>query len=50
LYRVDPAVPLAVNGTTGQVTIPYLANPNFGGRLALRTPGRMMRIGLRVNY
>jgi hypothetical protein len=50
LYRVDSATPLAVNGATGQVTVPYAANPNFGRQLSLRTPGRVVRVGLRVNY
>ena len=50
LYGVDPATPLTVNGSTGRTTIPYVANANFGQQLSLRTPGRVVRVGLRVNY
>jgi hypothetical protein len=49
LYAVDPAVPLVV-GAGGQVTVPLVVNPNFGRRLVLKTPGRTVRLGLRVNH
>jgi hypothetical protein len=49
LYSVDPAAPLTV-GAGGQVTVPLVVNPNFGRRLVLKTPGRTVRFGLRVNH
>jgi hypothetical protein len=48
LYTVDPAAPLAKTG--GRVTIPYVVNPNFGKLLVNQTPGRVVRVGLRVSY
>lgn len=50
LYAVDPATPLSVDAVSGQVTVPLVANPNFGRPMTLRTPGRTIRVGLRVNH
>lgn len=50
LLLVDPAVPLSVDPSSGVVTVPFLANPDFGGILARPAPGRAVRLGLRVNY
>jgi hypothetical protein len=50
LYNVDPAAVLGVDNTTRRVTIPYVVNPHFGKQLRLLSPGRVVRVGLRVNY
>ena len=50
LYVINPAVPLTTNVATGAVTVPLLANAGFGNVLVHRSPGRELRIGLRVNY
>jgi hypothetical protein len=41
IFAVDPA---------GSVTIPFLANPDFGTLLSRRTDPRMLRVGLRLEY
>jgi len=48
LYTVDPNTPLS--NVAGRVTIPYVANPHFGKQLVNRATGRVVRVGLRVNY
>lgn len=48
LYLVDPAGSLARGA--GTVTLPLLANPNFGRPLADAAPGRILRLGFRISY
>jgi len=50
LYLVDPSKTLSINAATGVVTVPLVANPDFGKILVRETPGRAFRLGLRVNY
>ncbi len=50
LYLVDPTGTLTTNAAAGTVTVPLVANPEFGNLLVHRTTGRELRIGLRVNY
>lgn len=50
LYLVDRSRALSTDPTTGQITVPLVANPNFGRLLVRRTAGRLWRVGLRVNY
>ena len=50
LYLVDPAGTLAVNGATGTVTVPLVANPDFGKVLARSTPGATVQAGLRLEF
>lgn len=50
LYLVDPSRTLTRNDDTGSITVPLIANPNFGELLVRRTPGRILRLGLRVNF
>ncbi len=50
LYLVDSSRSLTVNQATGVVEVPLIANPHFGEPLVRRTPGRMLRLGIRVNY
>lgn len=49
LYLVDPNGTLLDDGA-GHVTVPLVANPNFGQPLARRSTGRALRVGLRINY
>jgi hypothetical protein len=50
LYLVDPSRALSQDPATGAVTVPLIVNPNFGERVARRTTGRRLRVGIRVNY
>jgi hypothetical protein len=50
LYLVDPAGALATDPVTGVVTVPLVANPNFGNAIRRYGQGRYLRIGVRVNY
>src|SRR5690606_18888633 len=50
LYLVDSSRSLTVDPGTGNVDVPLIANPHFGEPLVRRTPGRMLRLGIRVNY
>ncbi|MDH3458170.1 MAG: TonB-dependent receptor [Gemmatimonadota bacterium] len=50
LLLVDPSGTVVRNPTTGDVTIPFLVNNNFGEPMAYRAAGRRARIGLKVNY
>ena len=50
LYLVDRARTIATDPVTGVVTVPLVANPNFGRLLVRRAPDRVFRIGLRVTY
>lgn len=46
---VDPNGVFAVDAS-GNVTIPLIANPDFGTLLSRRTDPRMVRVGLRLEY
>lgn len=48
LYLVDPGAPLGVSGA--RVTVPLVANPNFGEPLGRRTAGRLLRLGVSLNW
>lgn len=48
LYLVDPAGTLQSSG--GRVTVPLVANPNFGDPIARFATGRTIRIGFQVSY
>jgi hypothetical protein len=50
VYLVDREGSLAVDATTGEVTVPLVTNGNFGEPIVRRGVGRALRIGLRVNY
>ncbi len=50
LYLVDPTRTMAVNAATGVVTVPLVANPNFGKLLVRRSPGAGVRAGLRFEF
>ena len=50
LYLVDPARALATNAATGVVTVPLVANPNFGKLLYRRSPAAVARVGLRLDF
>ncbi|HTT66631.1 MAG TPA: carboxypeptidase-like regulatory domain-containing protein [Gemmatimonadales bacterium] len=49
LYLIDPTRALTTNGV-GVVTVPLVANPNFGKVLARSTPGATVQAGLRFNF
>jgi len=46
---VDPTGVFAVDAS-GNVTMPLVANPNFGTLLSKRTDPRLVRVGLRLEY
>lgn len=48
LVLVDRTGTLTTNPLTGVTTIPLVVNPNFGERLADRSPGILWRVGLRI--
>jgi hypothetical protein len=50
LVLIDAARTIQVNSTTGNITVPLVANPNFGQPLLQRGSGRMLRIGIQVNH
>jgi len=50
LYLVDATRALTTNSVTGVVTVPLVANPNFGKLLVRRSPGAGVRAGLRFNF
>jgi len=49
LYLVDATKATSTNSVTGVVTVPLVANPNFGKLLVRRSPGAGVRAGLRFN-
>lgn len=49
LVLVDPNGATLTN-SAGRVTLPLLANPNFGSLLIRRNDGRTVRVGLRMEY
>jgi len=50
LFLVDPNGTVTTDPATGNVNIPLVVNPNFGKPTYRLTPGRILRVGLRVNY
>ena len=50
LYLVDPSRALSSNAATGVVTVPLVANPNFGKLLYRRSPAAGVRAGLRLAF
>lgn len=50
LYLVDGSAALVRDPATGTVTVPLVANPDFGRAIRRYGSGRYLRIGLRVNY
>ena len=50
LYLVDPTKTISTNAATGVVTVPLVANPNFGKLLVRRSPGATVRAGLRFTF
>ncbi len=50
LYLVDPDAGITTDENTGRVTLPLVANENFGQALGRMAQGRVLRIGFRVNY
>jgi hypothetical protein len=50
LYLVDGAASLVTDPAAGTVTVPLAANPRFGQTLSRRATGRLVRLGVRVNY
>jgi hypothetical protein len=50
LYLVDPAGSITTDPATGTVTVPLVANPNFGKAIRRYGSGRALRFGIRVNY
>jgi hypothetical protein len=50
LYLVDPAQATTIDPQTGAVTVPLVGNGDFGRPVVRRGPGRLLRLGLRVNY
>ena len=50
LYLVDRTGTLARAAAAGTVTVPLVANPDFGRAIRRYGSGRYLRIGLRVNY
>jgi hypothetical protein len=48
LLLVDRTGAVMRNPTTGVTSVPYIVNPNFGQRLADRSPGVLWRVGLRI--
>ena len=47
---INPATALTINAATGAVSIPYMANPNFGTLLRRGGEPRVVRLGLRVEH
>ena len=50
LYLVERNTALVKDPVAGTVTVPLVANDDFGKPLAQRGTGRALRFGLRVNY
>lgn len=50
LYLVDPAGSVVADPVARTVTLPLIANPEFGESLARRTTGRTLRVGLSFNW
>jgi hypothetical protein len=50
LYLVDRTKTLVTSPLTGVVTVPLVANPNFGKLLVRQTGAQVLRAGIRVSY
>ena len=50
LYLIDPAGELVSDPVARTVTLPLVANPDFGKPLTRRTTGRTLRLGLSFNW
>jgi hypothetical protein len=50
LYLVDRTKTLTTSPLTGVVTVPLIANPNFGKLLVRQTGAQVLRAGIRVSY
>jgi hypothetical protein len=50
LLLLDPTTPVSRNPATGVVTVPLIANPNFGKPVTRYSSGRAIRLGVHVNY
>jgi hypothetical protein len=50
LYLLDPAGVLESDPGAATVTVPLIANPNFGRPLAGTAPGATLRFGVRIHY
>ncbi len=50
LYLVDGTRTLTTNAATGVVTVPLVANPNFGKLLVRQTGAQVLRAGIRLSY
>jgi hypothetical protein len=50
LYLVDPSRMLTTNAAGTVVTVPLVANPNFGKLLVRRSPSATVRAGLRFSF
>ncbi len=50
LFLVDPARALTTNPATGVVTVPLVANPNFGKLLYRYSPAATLRAGIRFVF
>lgn len=50
LYLIDPAADLVSDPVARTVTLPLVANENFGAATANRHSGRLIRVGLSINW
>jgi len=50
LYLIDRNTSLTTDQAQGKVTVPLVANPHFGEPLVRFGTGRVLRIGLQLNY
>jgi hypothetical protein len=50
VYVIDAGSTIQTDPVGGTITVPLIANPNFGAPLVKRGFGRLIRVGARVNY
>jgi hypothetical protein len=50
LYLLDPAADLTTDPIARTVTLPLIANDNFGEPLTGRQQGRTIRLGISINW
>jgi hypothetical protein len=50
LYRIDPSRTITEDTSRRVVTLPLIANPDFGDRLTRIGTGRTLRVGLQVSF
>jgi hypothetical protein len=50
LYLIDESRQLTRDAAARTVNVPLIANPDFGAALPQRYPGRMLRLGVEVNW